>query len=36
MFADGHSEYMKTTDVGSNHDNIYTYCHFQLESFVFS
>jgi prepilin-type processing-associated H-X9-DG protein len=24
-FADGHSEYCKTTDVGVKHDNIYTY-----------
>ncbi len=25
-FADGHSEYVKTTDVGVKHDNIYTFC----------
>ncbi len=25
VFADGHSEYVKTTDVGVKHDNIYTY-----------
>ena len=24
-FVDGHSEYVKTPDVGVNHDNIYTY-----------
>jgi len=25
LFADGHMEYLKTTDVGMNHDNIYTF-----------
>jgi hypothetical protein len=25
MFADGHSEFIKTTDIGVNHDNIYTF-----------
>jgi hypothetical protein len=25
LFADGHSEYRKTTDAGINHDNIFTY-----------
>jgi prepilin-type processing-associated H-X9-DG protein len=25
MFADGHSEFVKTPDVGVNHDNIYTF-----------